>query len=164
MPPLGARGFNATRGGTIVQNITPVDRTESFIKIENTIENEIMTVGAFMEDTIMEDIIIKDFIMTGLIMEDFITKDTIIENIIVGDTITEHTIIENTTIKDITPEDTIIEVIILGDTTTENITSENIMNILLRMIATIWAGYSLSQVGHLDSPLAAYFDQSSVKS
>ena len=158
MPPLGASGFNASRGGTIVQNITPVDRTESFIKIENTIENDIMTADTFMEDTM-----IKDFIMVGLIMEDFMTKDTIIENIIVRDTITEDTIIKNTIIKDTTPEDTIIEVIILSHTTTENITSENIMNILFRMIATIWAGYSRSQVGHLDSPLAAYFDQSGVK-
>ena len=144
MPLLRASGFNTTRGGTIVQNITPVGRTESFIKIENTIENDIMTADTFMEDTM-----IKDFIMVGLIMEDFMTKDTIIEN---------------TIIKDTTPEDTIIEVIILGHTTTENITSENIMNILFRMIATIWAAYSRSQVGHLDSPLAAYFDQSGVKS
>ena len=96
-------------------------------------------------------------------MEDFMTKDTIIEDIIIRDTITEDIIIENTTIKDTTPEETIIEVIILGDTTTEDTTSENIMNILFRMIATIWAGYSLSQVGRLDSPLAAYFDQSGVK-
>jgi len=135
-----------------VKKHTPVNRV-----IEILLENDITGLPVVNDDMTLAGIISEKDVLTLL-------SDLKDESAKVEDFMTKDTIIENTTIEDTTPEDTIIEVIILTRTTAENITSENIMNILFRMIATTWAGYSLSQVGHLDSPLAAYFDQSGVKS